>query len=66
MGAFKLGEELRDLEAWTSAIRSKRWTSVSTKLSCLPFESYLECGMSVMKGVAKYEGKMDEFDIGMS
>jgi len=60
------GEELRDLEALTSAIRSKRWTSDSTKLSCLPFESYLERGMSVVKGVAKYEGKINVLDIMMT
>jgi len=57
------GEELRDLEALTSAIRSKRWTLVSTKLSCLPFESYLERGMSVEKAVAKYEGNITVLDI---
>lgn len=52
------GEVLRNL-ALTSAMRSNRWTSVSTKLSCLPFESYFEHGMSVAKGVSKYEGKID-------
>lgn len=55
-------QDLRDLKALTSAIRSKRWTSVSTKLSCLPFESYFEHGMSVAKGVPKYEGKLNVFD----
>ena len=51
---------LRNLDALTSAIRSKRCTSVSTKLSCLPFESYLEQGMSVAKGVPKYEGRVND------
>lgn len=62
-GGEVFGEELRDLEALTSAIRSRRWTFVSTKLSCLPFESYLERGMSVEKAVAKYEGNIHVLDI---
>jgi hypothetical protein len=54
------------LEALTSAMRSKRCTSVSTKLSCLPFESYFEQGMSVAKGVPKYEGRVNELDTMMN
>lgn len=59
------GDELRDLEALTNAIRAKRWTLVSTKLSCLPFESYVERGISVM-GVPRYKSKMNVFDVMMT
>jgi len=57
---------VRDLEALTIAMRSKRWTSVSTKSSCLPLESYLEPSISVARGVSKYEGKTNVFDIMMN
>lgn len=48
-----IGELLRDLDALTNAMRSRRCTSVSVKLNCLPFESKRELLMLVMTGEPK-------------
>jgi hypothetical protein len=55
-------EEVFGEELVTSAMRAKRWSGVSTKRSCLPFESY-EHDMAVMP---KHGDKMNVLDVMMT